>query len=188
MIPLFPPKNTINTFSTESIGAEIANIGQSLNDVIGAINPVTSTAYFIPCWVAEPVSITQFFVGNGGTIGGSIDVGLYDQDGFAIKTAGSTTQAGASTIQTFALSPNIPIGPGRYYMAVSVANTQSQLLRVTWTTTTLPAMAGMKLVFNTFPLPTTSVSFTNQTTTSTALGLLALPYVPLIGFSTNVVA
>ena len=186
MISAFPNPPAISPLSSESISCEISVTGLGFASFVTAFNPVTSTAYFIPFCLAQPASVTQLFCANGTTAQGSIDVGIYDEDGEYIISAGSTTQSGTSAIQAFTLSPNVIIGPGRFYLAISLANTQGHYLRMVWTTTTLGTLAGMKYVFDTFPLPTTAVTFTNLTTTSAALPFRALATVPLIGLSPNV--
>lgn len=181
-----PPSTTIHTGSLEAIGPEMASTALGMGSFASAFNPVTSTAYFIPLWLSNPVSITKVFAANGATAQGSLDVGLYDEDGGYIISSGSTTQSGANGTQEMTLSPNVIIGPGQFYLAVSLNTTQGTLLRVLWTTTTLGTLAGMKYLYDTFPLPTTAVTFTNLTNTAAALPFRALTYIPLIGFTTNV--
>ena len=182
----FPPTQTISTHSLEAIGVELLGAGLRGSDWGSAINPVTSTIYFIPFWVSQAMSVTKVFAQNSAVAQGSIDVGIYTEDGAYIISAGSTTHSGVNTPQAFDLSPDLIIGPGRFYLAVTMNTTQGTLLRASWTTTTFGVMAGMKYQFDTFPLPTTNVSFTNLTNTAAALPLRALPYVPMLGLTTHV--
>ena len=174
---------SIWTSSGECIGTELGVNGLDVSNAASAFNPVTSTAYFIPFWLGSAVSVTKVFWLNGTTVQGSIDVGIYDKDGTYILSAGSTTQSsGTSTPQVVTLTNPVIIGPGQFYLAVSMNQTQGHLFRFLWTTTTLGTMAGMKYLFDQFPLPTTNVTFTNLTNTDAPLPLRALPYCPDIGF------
>lgn len=184
MTPLLEIPKRIATYSLDAIGSEITSSAvTALSSLASAINPVTSTAYFVPFCLGHPVSVSRVFSINGTTAQGSIDVGIYDEDGTYIISSGSTTQTGTSNLQ-FVTITNTVIGPGRFYLAVSLNTTQGTILRGLWTTTTQGTIAGMKYLFDTFPLPTTGVTFTNLTNTYAVLPFRALAYIPVIGFTT----
>lgn len=175
MIPLWPVNNTLNTTSLDSIGPIL--IANGLGVFVSGLWAVTNTAIFVPFWLSEPTTITKVFIFNGSTVLGSVDAGLYDQDGNTIFTAGSSTQTGTNVPQAFTVS-NVTIGPGKFYLAAAVNQSQgagASFFRQLWTTTTLGSMAGMAQKGSGFPLPTSSVSFDPMTTT----------YIPLIGLATR---
>ena len=59
---------------------------------------------------------------------GKIDVGIYTVDGGRLVSSGSVIQTDANSLQEFDIT-DTAIGPGLYYMAVSLDNTTNTLFR-----------------------------------------------------------
>jgi hypothetical protein len=141
----------IETGSVLAIGVDLASHGNSTTS--SRTWGVANSAVYIPFINPATAVIKKLFHGNAAVVSGNIDVGIYDEDGNRLVSAGSTAQAGTSTIQAFDVT-DITIPPGRYYIAVAFDNTtgtsQSWLMQTT--------MPGWGLAYQTaaFPLPATA--------------------------------
>jgi hypothetical protein len=86
-----------------------------------AVYTSASRAYYYPIEVNDFVTVTMMALFNGATVSGNVDVGIYDVNGKRLVSAGSTAQAGASTIQTFDVT-DTALEPGDYYLAMACDN------------------------------------------------------------------
>ena len=84
-------------------------------------------AVYIPFIVEVPVTAFQMGIENGATLGGNVDVGIYDINGVRLVSSGSVAQAGVSTIQTFDIT-DTPLTPGIYYMAFASNSTTATFI------------------------------------------------------------
>src|SRR3972149_4117985 len=80
---------------------------------------VANVIVYIPVVIPASFRIEQLVARNGVAVSGNIDMGIYDEKGTRIVSAGSTAQAGASADQTFNVTDTL-IGPGQYYLALSL--------------------------------------------------------------------
>ena len=106
----------INPWSMQSLGVPLCVCGQfgpATNNYVTA-----NLAVFIPFSVPEPVVITKMGWGNGAAVTGNIDVGIYDESGNRLVSAGSTAQSGTSTLQVVDVTDTL-LSRGRYYLAMT---------------------------------------------------------------------
>lgn len=125
--------------------------------VLGAITnvawPSANLALYIPLTLPFAYPAKRVFWGNGSTVNGNVDLGLYDGiTGSKIYSVGATLQAGATALQY--VTVDWLVQPGEYYLALSLSSGTGQTLRVA------PGTADMRLVgcvqeASAHPLPTT---------------------------------
>lgn len=97
-------------------------------NVASTAYPAANLALYIPFCIAAPMNVRAVYWGNGTTVGGNIDVGIYNEDATKVVSLGSTARgAVSSTVTTTGLTDTI-VGAGRYYMGFlldSTANMQA---------------------------------------------------------------
>ena len=91
-----PGEIAINSWSMQSLGVPLVT-SQSVPTSNNYVTP--NLAVFVPFWVPEPVVITKMGWGNGTAVAGNIDVGISDESGNRLVSAGSTAQSGTSALQ-----------------------------------------------------------------------------------------
>lgn len=139
----------------ESMGQAIVTIGNlAVSNALSAAWPAANTALYIPFYLPGPILVVKLFSLNGAAVSGNIDMGIYDEKGTRMVSAGSTVQTGTSTIQEFDVTDTI-IGPGLFYLAVALDNATGTLFRASLGSTYLKAM-GMQQQATAFPLPATA--------------------------------
>lgn len=94
-------------------------------------------AIYVPVEVQQPVTIYQLCI-TVGTQSGNVDVGVYDEQGKRIVSAGSTACAAAG-IQVVNVTDTYLV-PGVYFLALSCDNTTAAFL----TTSATPALAQVQ--------------------------------------------
>lgn len=114
--------------------------------------PTANLAIFVPLEVYTPRVITQLATVNGTAVSGNIDVGIYDLAGNRLVSAGSTAQAGTSTVQVFNVT-DIALKPGVYMLALALDNTTGTITRSSTITTQMLRVAGVQQMASAFPLP-----------------------------------
>jgi hypothetical protein len=137
--------------------------------------PGANRGYAIPFVVEIPYTVKRMFWGNGGTISGNIDIGIYGIDFSLLVSAGGVAQSGASTYQVSDVTDTL-LEPGRYLLAISVDNTTATYqMSNTGGGSYQPSMLGCTQMSSAYPLPSTWVptkgtdqtfpwaGFTNQT-------------------------
>lgn len=118
---------TVTAWSLESLMAGNAIAG--IDTATSGTWPVANKAVFYPFVLAEPGIVTGFFLLNGATVSGNVDMGLYLPNGTRLVSAGSTAQSGTSVIQIFNTTDML-LGPGLYYWALALDNTTGTTVRV----------------------------------------------------------
>jgi len=93
-----------------------------------AVYPTADLAIYIPVVVAEPVVIRKLATANGTAVSGNLDVGVYDARGTRLVSAGTTAQSGTTTEQVIDVT-DATIGPGLFYLAVTLDNTTGTFFR-----------------------------------------------------------
>jgi hypothetical protein len=139
--------------------------------------PTANKAIFSPFYLSAPITVAQLFVTNGTVVSGNIDVGLYAVDGTRLASAGTTAQAGTSTLQVFNIT-DIRIGPGVYYLAVALDNTTGTVEGITAATigTAMLRAIGYAEQTTAFVLPATAT-----------LATLTANLAPICGLTTNAI-
>lgn len=79
-------------------------------------------AIFLPFSLETTVTAYQMAVVNGATLGGNLDVGIYDVLGNRLVSKGSTAQTGTSVIQKLDITDTV-LTPGVYFMAMATDST-----------------------------------------------------------------
>ena len=165
---------TIHMFSLEALG-DVFDFNIVPYNTGSYVWPEANMAIYIPFILYRSITAKIMGVVNGSPVSGNVDVGIYSKDGTRLVSSGSTAQAGTSTLQPFDI-PDIPLGPGSFYMAIAVDNTIGKVYGRSTGHLLSFAAVGMAAQSAAFPLP---LSATFATVTKT--------YIPYICLSTNVV-
>ena len=171
---MIAPTCVISPYHAYSIGAGCGSFGAAASGVW----PAANRAFFIPFRLDRPVTVTVFGVYNGITVGnGSVDVGIYSDDGPSTSTARliissrAVATSGASAIQTLDI-PDTPLGAGRFYIAIVMSSASDTVFRVGLNNTHARAV-GVCQMASAYPLPL-----------SATLAAAASTFLPMVGFAT----
>jgi hypothetical protein len=113
--PLRPAGTLITPGSMESL--EVAFKGMVVGNPGSTAHPAANLAIYVPFVLAAPANIQSVMWNNGATVGGNIDVGVYDEAGARLVSLGSTARGTVSTVITTTTLTDTVVGAGRYYMA-----------------------------------------------------------------------
>jgi hypothetical protein len=172
----FPPLNTVNVYSVESLGSVIsagrfANLATSSGTIGGA-----RVVIYIPFTMYEPATALKMSIIVGATNTGNVDVGIYNNVKTRLINSGSTALGTANTLQTFDIT-DTPLTPGSYYMAVSLENAAGTIFRAT------PADEQALCAFVQYT--ETPGAFGLPATANWAVSTLALIYFPSLAIHFN---
>jgi len=112
-------------------------------------------AYYYPFWLPCQYTVRRVFWGNGSTVTGNKDFGIYTADGTLLYSTGSTGESGASAIQ-YVTPTAFVLSPGRYYMAVSCSATTNHGWILPGSSLARTALAGGLVQASALPLPATA--------------------------------
>lgn len=115
-----PPIGVIHSLSMCSLGDLVVVRKQAFTT--STAWTTANRAIFIPFTTEVTVTAFQMAVENGATLGGNLDVGIYDINGTRLVSSGTTAQAGISVMQTFNIADTV-LTPGYYFMAMSTDST-----------------------------------------------------------------
>jgi hypothetical protein len=90
------------------------------NTPASAVHPVANSAFFYPMAVPINYTVKRMWWLNGATLAGTVDVGVYKEDGTRAVSAGSTSPTPINSIQ-FADVADTLLTPGMYYLAISAS-------------------------------------------------------------------
>lgn len=157
--PKVEPVQTVQVscLSVNSIGTELAAIA-SVAAVSAAI-PAANRVIFVPFVNPEPALIKKVWWHNGATVAGSVDCGVYDENGVQLIQAGSIVQATINVLQEVDVADTY-IGRGRFYLAIAASNATATFFRVT-PSVQLCKVLGMAENFGGVPLAATYVLAAN---------------------------
>lgn len=154
--PRFPVNVIVSPWSRESIAPSliIASSAYELEYCNTRTWPVANLARFYPFTLTEPTTFVKlFFV--GGIASGNVDMGIYDEKGTRLVSAGSTVVAFTNSVQEFDITDTL-IGPGRFYLAIAIDNTSITIYGSIGTGDTADLrMCGLREKTSGFPLPAT---------------------------------
>ena len=150
--PLGQNQIVISSFSPEALGSEFGAFG---TPVSATTWPTADQAIFVPFVVYNPLTIVKLGFYNGATASGNIDVGIYDEAGVLLVSAGSTAQAGTSGVQSFDVT-DTALNPGLHYLAAALDNTTGTFQRPNVATVQLHGAMGILSMATAFPLPSTA--------------------------------
>ena len=94
--------------------------------------PTTNLVFYLPFRLPSPFVIEELWWGNGATVSGNVDVGIYSAGAGGpearLLQSGSTAQSGTTALQRVNVT-DYTIGRGNFYLAVTVDNTTATLRR-----------------------------------------------------------
>lgn len=138
------PHTHINTWSGLSGYRATRAFTSGLSVTASVANTTANRAIYFPVAIPWMFTIRRLFWGNGSSVGSSVDMGLFTQDFVKVASSGTTTTAGASTLQFVTLGSPVLIDPGFYYFGFVSSGTTNALMGASYT---LQAgrLAGCKL-------------------------------------------
>ena len=147
-----------------------ASIGELLHVCNPSSTASSSTAWgtvnlarFIPFTVGRPFVAKAMTISVGSTSNGTIDLGIYDDQGNQLVHKGSTTMGTASTAQQLTLT-NTLLEPGLYYMAMSCSSSTGTLLCTPLANVSCCSALGQLQMATAHPLPATATFAANTGT------------------------
>lgn len=147
-----------------------ADISFATAAVWPAANRAIAFAFYAPC----NFTVVDAWCFNGATINGNIDIGIYDSSFVRVVSTGSIAHAGASAIQTVALTDTKLYGGSNYWMAMASDSASATFFRDTSTATSLSRTGAWQQANG-------SVVLVDPATPAT----VASAYIPLFGFTTE---
>lgn len=171
----------ITPWSLESLAAEFLAQGQAA--AASTIVPTANTIVYIPFGLAEPETFKKGAWLNGGTVGGTVDIGVYDSTGtggspgtLLVKTnGGPITQTTINVLQENDITDTLIPGPGRFYLAWVSSSASAYYFAIA------PAAPRCQA----FGIMTEASSTLNAT--ATAIKNTTWAYIPVFGFSRTTV-
>lgn len=131
---------TLSSLHHDAIGSE-ANRWSLLGG--GSFNSAAwyaaSLAVYVPFRLFAPTIFDRMFTYNGGTAGNSLDLGVYDSSLIRRASMGLAVQSGTNGLQIRTFGADLVLGPGRYFMALSMNGTTGTF----FVNTTSPPVAGV---------------------------------------------
>jgi hypothetical protein len=144
----------LGSFSSMSA---VMDAGQYISNASpGTITWVANLGVYIPIVIPYPYPVRRVWWQNGSTVTSAhCDVGVYTPDGQRIVSAGTTVQAGASTVQYASVTETL-LAPGKYFFAFVCDTATSHAFGLS--TLTVPALrsAGILQQASALPLPATA--------------------------------
>lgn len=87
--------------------------------------PSSNRIFYVPVRLQEAFTVKRVFWTNGGTVSGSVNLGLYDVSGSKLWETGSTAQTGTNQTQFVNIADQAH-ARGVYYIAIQHSNTTGQ--------------------------------------------------------------
>ena len=143
--------SAISPLSPLSLGSGFGAVHGSASPVSAAW-PAANRAILVPFRLPVIATAYQMIVGCGATASGNFDAGIYDWYGNLLVSSGTTAKvSGAEVVLNIT---DTVLGPGRYYMAVSVDGAEGM---TTWTMANAftPKYFGVRQATAAFVLPAT---------------------------------
>lgn len=166
-------KPTIGSLSIEAVGMPIR--AWTTGNLLSGAFPSANRAIYVPFTLAAPYLVQKFWWCNGSAVAGNVDCGVLTGDGTLLASAGSTAQAGTSTLQSVAIGTPLLLLPGSYYMALAASSATATFLAPT-PTVRQQQMMGIAQQATALPIPATATFATP-----------ASAYLPLFGIASALV-
>jgi hypothetical protein len=125
-----------------------------------SLGQTANRGVFIPIRVPRPFEVTALFWGNGLTVAGNIDAGIYAVAGGGsglltrVVSTGSVAQSGTNSQQSVTLATPVRLGAGLWVLAI-VPSSSSATLMAASPGNTPGIHAIMRVANSVFPLPAT---------------------------------
>jgi len=162
--------SAIGMISTVGEGSQVLDMINAAG--IGSVTSGGSTganiAIYLPVIVRSPCTVYQMGWGNGTAVSGNVDAGIYDKYGNRLVSAGSTAQAGTSTMQTVDVT-DTPLQPALYYLALVLDNGTGLIMRPLFAAAQNLRSVGALQQGSAFPLPSTATFAAISTAANPAL-------------------
>jgi len=159
----------LHIVSTSRYGAVVNMFHGDL--VNGAAWPANNRALYVPVRLPMAALVARMLLANAGNITGNVDLGVYDEAGTRLTSAGSTARSGVNTVQYLDVT-HVQIGPGVYYLGIVASSTVGTFNAIV-TTVAINRIEGVlaeDLGATTLPATMTGVTVTQA-------------YVPVFGFT-----
>lgn len=117
-LPTFGP---LSSFDRHALGPGLGAFNSQ--GVAGVAWPLANLALFIPVEVTEAIVLTGIYWATGGTAGGNLDIGLYNEDGTKVVSHGTVARGTVNSLNSSFALTDTTVGPGRYFMAMSADST-----------------------------------------------------------------
>jgi len=137
-------------FGLLGIGPMMLAIGAGVPG--GGAWPAANRALLIPFVLPRTATAYKIHVGNGGTVSGNLDAGIYSAAGALLVSIGSTANAGTNVYQSLDIADTQLTGGTLYYVALVFDNATATPLR-SQTNARVLAGLGVREKATSFPLP-----------------------------------
>lgn len=121
-----------------------------------ATYPAGNLAIYVPFRLWSPYLVRLLWWANGAAVAGNTDCGIYTGGGTLLTSAGSTAQAGTTTLQTVTLGTPLLLTPGSYYMAMNASSASAQYLRAAQAAAPYAAIGYAQQAVGAIALPATA--------------------------------
>jgi hypothetical protein len=160
-MPRFPETDAITSKLPFFNGGHISTVG-NMSSMFGTNAPVLTTnwpsanlALFVPVNIPERVTVVQLGWYNGTSAAHNADAGIYTLDGTLIISTTPTAQGGATSAWQFVNITDTIVGPGCFYLAISLSGT-SRLATYAVTTAAVSELHGFAEQASAGTLPATA--------------------------------
>jgi hypothetical protein len=169
---VFLMRPIISTFSKEIFGLEAGVVSAVAMDsgAVGTANRI----FILPLILEHDFLVTAFFVVNGATVSGLIDMGIYSAEGWRLFSTGTTFQTGTSVKQTLQITAQM-LNKGAYYLALGFASASATVRGKLAASAADLAGIGMLIQDGTMPLPGRLSPIANLSTRLPLCGIQGTP-------------
>lgn len=147
------PTGVIASNGQDSVGPAMRTCAQGFTALTAW--PAANLAIYIPFYVQTPVTVYQIAWDNGATLGGNVDVGIYNYALTRLVSSGSTAQSGTSVPQVANITDTL-LAPGTYFMAMAADSNTATYRNSAGGQTRYCRVLGISEQSTAFPLPTTA--------------------------------
>lgn len=171
-----PVPVTIWTGGLYGLGVGTRGVNAGSGSVVSNAWGTANLALYCPIYIPFRYPVRNLFVYNFATLGGNVDVRIYNKDYVALTASVATAQAGASALQFFAA--DITLDPGQYYLGMSSSSTTATYGAVGSATATRWRYQGITQEATAHPLPNTATPALLATARLPAIGMTFLSGTP----------
>lgn len=133
-------------------------------------------AIYVPIFLPFRYPVRNLFCYNFATLGGNVDVRVYNSEYVALTASVATAQAGASGLQFFAA--DVVLAPGQYYLGLSSSSTTATFACAAVGTATRERYMGLTQQATAHPLPSPATPATVANARIPAIGMTYLTGTP----------
>lgn len=151
--PDVPLSRIITPYSRESVGPTTRNW---IPTQASGAWPSANLGLFFPFVIPDRRSFASLRagVGNGASVTGNVDIGVYDRNFAKLASTGAVAMSGGATVQDLA-DLILTLGPGLYYLGMSCSSASTNIYMTTGYPGGSLAAVGCFQMASAHPLPTT---------------------------------